>query len=67
MPARRMLWCRVAKCDEVRIHGESVDDGENDCLDIDMGETSLEVHGSISPYRQWHTQQLKGAQQMKVL
>lgn len=44
--------CRVwvPERDEVRVIGESVNDGEDDALAMDFRQPLDEVHGNICPY-----------------
>lgn len=42
--------CRVAQRDEVCVLGEAVDDGQDDALAIDAGQTLDEVKGDVGPH-----------------
>jgi hypothetical protein len=49
----------VPQCDEVRINGELVDDGEHDHFFINTGESLDEIHCDISPDGRRHVKQLE--------
>lgn len=55
----RDIHVRVTKGDEVRVHGEEVNDDGNNKLSMDLREAFDEVHRYVGPHLGWYIERLK--------
>jgi hypothetical protein len=57
----------VAQRDEVGVLREAVDDGEDDRLLVDLGQSLDEIHRDVRPHLRWHLERLQQPRRLQRL